>query len=75
MELLRVGGAAAWWRALDGEQAGTATIEDGEVILVAVTDPAVASAIIKGVDIAKGRVAPALVELPVHHARGRGSKR
>jgi hypothetical protein len=69
VELLRAGGAVAWWRALDGKQAGTATVENGQLILVAVTDSAVTEAIIKGVDIAKGRKAPALVELPVHHAR------
>ena len=69
VELLRIGGAVAWWRSLDGEEAGTARVVDGIVRLTPTTSSTQAEAIGTACDIAKGRKAPAVVVLPVEHAR------
>jgi len=68
VELLRVGGVLAWWRSLDGQEGGVARMTDGALVLER-RDPMVLADISKAADIAKGRQAPALVSLPIDHAR------
>ncbi len=65
VEVLRFGGAVAWWRSPDEERYGTVRLEDGHVVLVPVTDGSAVEAIDRAFDIAKGRSAPDLVLLPV----------
>lgn len=69
VELLRVGGVVAWWRSLDGTEAGTAIVDDGALVLKPATSIDDVQAILHACDIAKGRRAPAVVLLPVDHAR------
>ncbi len=63
VKLLRAGGAAAWWVALDGEKAGTARVEDGRLILRPV-GPAEADSIRKTLAVLEARAAPELLLLP-----------
>ena len=70
VEVLRVGGAATWWRALDGQTAGHAYIKEGKLILELVTDSDDRQAILKACDIAKGRAAPQIVSLPFSSSKG-----
>jgi hypothetical protein len=65
VRLLRAGGAAAWWMSLDGNQAGTAAVRDGQTILNAVTDPRDVRAIRKAFGMAEGRETPDWALLPV----------
>ena len=69
VEVLRLGGVAAWWRSLDGTTGGEAHKVDGEFRLVEQTDPAVLDAIARASAIAKGRRAPEVLLLPVRFAR------
>jgi hypothetical protein len=71
VEVLRVGGAAAWWRSLDGKQAGQAEIKNGQVLLSLATSRSDRKAILMACDIAKGRAAPSIIALPF---RPKGSK-
>ena len=69
VEVLRLGGVAAWWRSLDGESGGEAQTIDGELKLHPMTDVATLEAIARASAIAKGRAAPQIVRLPVSYAR------
>ena len=69
VEVLRLGGVAAWWRSLDGAAAGEAEMADGRLRLFAANDKAVRKAIETASAIAKGRRAPEITLLPVAHAR------
>ncbi len=69
VEVIRLGGVAAWWRSLDGAAGGEAEMVDGQLVLHPATDPAVLSAIGRASAIAKGRRAPEILLLPVRHAR------
>lgn len=70
VELVRVGGVAAWWRSLDGLEGGEATMFEGQLVLFPVKDPEDLAAIGRAADIAKGRRAPEVVVLPARRARG-----
>ena len=65
VELLRLGGALAWWRSFDGMRAGHAMVEGGILKLSATNDSSERRAINQACNIAKGRAAPELVLLPV----------
>ncbi len=65
VKLLRVGGVAAWWLSLDGKQAGTAAVRDGQVLLSAAAEPRDVQAILKAFAIAEGRGTPDWALLPV----------
>ena len=65
VEILRVGGAATWWRSLDGETAGHVQIKQGKLLLEPVENADDRKAILKACDIAKGRAAPQIVALPL----------
>ena len=69
VEVVRLGGVAAWWRSLDGASGGEAQMIDGELRLYRVDDDAVLEAIAKASAIAKGRAAPEIVLLPIQYAR------
>jgi len=63
VKLLRVAGAAAWWVSLDGLSAGTASMSEGYVVLVAVNERgriAIQTALAQ----AEGRAPAAIVVLP-----------
>ncbi|MEC9464601.1 MAG: DUF3450 family protein [Myxococcota bacterium] len=64
VELLRLGGLAAWWSSLDGTEGGTATMRDGKLSLELASDGTVQQAISQAIRIARGRAAPSLVTLP-----------
>ena len=65
VELLRMGGALAWWRSFDGKRAGHATVKNGILKLSATKDDSERRAINQACNIAKGRTAPELVLLPI----------
>ncbi|HJL14178.1 MAG TPA: hypothetical protein RMH99_00910, partial [Sandaracinaceae bacterium LLY-WYZ-13_1] len=65
VEVLRFGGASAWWRAFDGERFGVVRVVDGEVRLEPKTGAGLAERVELAFDIAKGRAAPELVVLPL----------
>ena len=69
VEVLRLGGVAAWWRSLDGQIGGEAQMVDGQLVLHSTTDPARLDAIGRASAIAKGRQAPEILLLPVRYAR------
>jgi len=73
VKLLRASGAAAWWLAMDGRQAGVATMADGHLVLTPVTDDIDADAIRRAITITEGRQAGAVMVLPLPHAPGSGS--
>lgn len=73
VELLRIGGVVAWWRALDGLQGGTAVTTAGALELQPSASPEQISAIGQAIDVAKGRQAPALVALSIDHATTDGA--
>ena len=62
VKALRVGGAAAWWLAMDGAEAGTLGRQDGQVVLTALPDAATRDAIARAIAIVEQRQ-PAAVEL------------
>lgn len=62
VQLLRVG-AAAWWRSLDGGQAGIARM-DGGVLRLEPASPEDLSALLTAFDVAKGRRSPEPIHLP-----------
>ncbi len=64
VELLRLGGLAAWWTSLDGGQAGTASMVQGALTLQLEPNIATRDAISQAIRIARGRAAPSLVTLP-----------
>ena len=64
VELLRLGGLAAWWSSLDGSEGGSATMSNGKLTLELTSDAAVQQAIAQAIRIARGRAAPSLVTLP-----------
>lgn len=65
VKLLRAGGAAAWWAALDGQRAGIAAVVDGKLTLLPAKTPGDADAVRKAFAIAEGRAAPHWVLLPI----------
>lgn len=65
VEVLRFGGAAAWWRTLDGERFGTVRVESGRVQLTAQSGPGLADRVETAFAVAKGRAAPELLSLPL----------
>ena len=65
VELLRLGGALAWWRSFDGKKAGHATVQNGVLKLIPSDVAADRRAINLACNIAKGRAAPELVLLPI----------
>jgi len=67
VKLLRAGGVAAWWMSLDATRSGTATVEEGKLMLSAARTPADVAAIRKAFDIAEARAAPDWVLLPAQH--------
>ena len=69
VEVLRLGGVAAWWRSLDGAMGGEAEMVDGQLRLHRNEEPGVTEAIERASAIAKGRRAPEIVVLPVRYAR------
>lgn len=73
VKLLRASGAAAWWQAMDGRQAGVATVSDGHLVLTPVADDIDADAIRRAITITEGRQAGAILILPLPHAPGSGS--
>jgi hypothetical protein len=74
IKLLRAGGAAAWWISLDGKRAGTATVENGSLVLKASTGPNDIAEIRKAFSIVSGQVAPDWVTLPAHHIEAKPEK-
>jgi len=64
VELLRLGGLAAWWTSLDGGEAGSASMVDGKLSLQLETNSATRDSISQAIRIARGRSAPSLVTLP-----------
>ncbi len=62
VKALRVGGAAAWWLAMDGAEAGTLRRQDGEVVLTPSADPDTRDAIARAIAIVEQRH-PAAIEL------------
>ena len=69
VEVLRLGGVAAWWRSLDGQTGGEAQMVDGRLQLHPIGDPDLLDAIGRASAIAKGRLAPEVVLLPIRFAR------
>lgn len=69
VEMVRMGGVAAWWRSLDGAMGGEAAMADGRLVLYPATDPTVLESLRRASDIAKGRRAPEVVVLPVRYVR------
>ena len=65
VKLLRIGGTAAWWIALDGSQAGTASVRDGKLVLSTAQTPRDLEAIRKAFAVAEGRRAPDWALLPM----------
>ena len=72
VRLLRVGGVAAWWLGLDGKQAGTAAVRDGQVLLSATPEPRDVQAIRKAFVIAEGRGTPDWALLPIRTEAAKG---
>ena len=72
VKLLRVGGAAAWWVTLDGDQAGTARLQDGRLLLDPAASPEDAEAVARAVAVAEGRAAPDWVLLPAGQLQAGG---
>ncbi len=64
VRLLRVGGLG-WWMALDGGDAGTATMVAGRLELTPVADAAERAAISRAIAMAEGRMVAELVALPL----------
>lgn len=64
VKVLRVGGAAAWWLALDGRSAGVLRWGGARPELVPATEPAVLAAIAAAIAQVEGRQTPAIVLLP-----------
>jgi hypothetical protein len=73
VKLLRASGAAAWWLAMDGRQAGVAMVVDGHLVLTPVADELDADAIRRAITITEGRQAGAVIVLPLPRAPGSGS--
>ncbi len=69
VEVIRLGGVAAWWRSLDGTAGGEAFMVRGQLELRPADDADSLEAIALASVIAKGRAAPQIVLLPVRHAR------
>ena len=67
VKLLRAGGAGAWWLTLDGDQAGTARLQDGRLVLDPAAGPEDAQAVARAFAVAEGRAAPDWVLLPANH--------
>ncbi len=65
VKLLHVSGAAAWWLALDGAHAGSATVRDGHLLLEESQDPQVRQAITEAIAICEGRRPARFVLLPL----------
>jgi len=65
VEVLRFGGAAAWWRGLEGGRFGVVRVEDGEVDLEPRSGDALAERVETAFAVAKGRAAPELIMLPL----------
>ena len=65
VEVLRFGGAAAWWRTLDGDRYGVVHVVDGRVALQPRTGPDLSERVERAFAIAKGRAAPDLLNLPL----------
>jgi len=65
VELLRMGGALAWWRSFDGKRAGHAVVKNGLLELSATENDSERRAINQACNIAKGRAAPEIVLLPI----------
>jgi len=63
-KLLRAGGVAAWWMALDGSRAGVAHIEGSDLLFSPAADAAELAAIVRAFAIAEGQAPPAWVLLP-----------
>ena len=74
VELLRMGGLAAWWSSLDGSESGTAIMQNGELILELSTESATTNAISQAIRIARGRAAPSLVSLPYQPIHQKGGQ-
>jgi hypothetical protein len=73
VKLLRASGAAAWWLAMDGRQAGVATVSDGHLVLTRVSDDIDADAIRRAITITEGRQAGGIMLLPLPRPPGSGS--
>lgn len=69
VEVMRLGGVAAWWQTLDGTEGGEASMTDGQLRLHKLDDPTALDAIRRASAIAKGRRAPEITILPVRFAR------
>lgn len=65
VKMIRAGGVAAWWLSLDGKQAGTAAMRDGQMILTLATRLEDTQAIQNAFAIAEGRGTPNWSLLPV----------
>jgi len=70
VHLLRCGAAACWWRALEGDGAGTARVVDGELVLSPASDDRTRRAIAAAVAIAGDRAGPQVVDLPLDPEAG-----
>jgi hypothetical protein len=64
-KVLRVAGAAAWWVSLDGKEAGTVSVEGGEVRLKPAADDGQRDAIRSALAMVEGRKPPAPTLLPL----------
>ncbi len=65
VKLMRTGGVAGWWMALDYSRAGLARMVDGQLQLTVADNPAVVENIRKGLDILESRRVSDWVILPV----------
>jgi len=71
VKLLRVGGVAAWWMALDRGQAGNAVMQEGRLVLRAATTAEDAEAIAKAFSVVEGRAPPDWLMLPLKGVQAR----
>jgi len=69
VKLLRAGGAAAWWVSLDGQQAGTAKMASGKLVLTRAIDMRDIQNINMAFNVIEGRVTPAWMLLPAGRLR------
>lgn len=64
VQILRLGLAAMWWRALDGQAAGVVEVVDGQRVLRPL-DAAGQAAVAEAIAVAARQIPPRLVDLPV----------